>query len=75
MDNRSTQLLKGTLDMCLLAFPFAESWARETSHRFSGGFTVILRWLVFDFRMPQRFRHFAVRRPSKGCSQKVWDDS
>jgi hypothetical protein len=31
------------------ALAFAESWARETPHQFSRGFTIILRWLVFDW--------------------------
>lgn len=26
---------------------FAEAWAREIPHRFSGGFTIVLRWLVY----------------------------
>jgi hypothetical protein len=31
------------------ALAFAESWARETPHHFSGGFTAVLLWLVFDW--------------------------
>jgi hypothetical protein len=31
------------------ALAFAESWARETPHQSSRGFTIILRWLVFDW--------------------------
>ena len=28
---------------------FAEAWAREMPHRFSGGFTIVLRWLVYSW--------------------------
>ena len=28
---------------------FAEAWARETPHRFSGGLTIVLRWLLYSW--------------------------
>lgn len=31
------------------ALAFAESWARETPHRSSSGFVVILRWMALDW--------------------------
>ncbi len=31
------------------ALAFAESWAKETPHQYSSGFSIILRWLVFDW--------------------------
>ncbi|TMD99163.1 MAG: hypothetical protein E6I80_28220 [Chloroflexi bacterium] len=31
------------------ALAFAESWARETPHQFPRGFTLILRWMLFDW--------------------------
>jgi hypothetical protein len=31
------------------ALAFAENWAREMPHRFSGGFVAILRWIALDW--------------------------
>ncbi len=31
------------------ALALAENWARETPHQYSHGFSIILRWLVFDW--------------------------
>src|SRR5690348_11029438 len=28
---------------------FAEAWALETPHHFTGGFAIVLRWLVFSW--------------------------
>lgn len=43
-DGKSLEVVVGSN-----ALAFAESWARETPHQFPKGFTLILRWLLFDW--------------------------
>lgn len=43
-DGKSLEAVVGSNPMT-----FAESWARETPHRFSGSFSIVLRWLLFSW--------------------------